>query len=135
MFKGLIVFLFCFSNMSRSTKESSIPSIEESSHLSLTEAFTSLSEMRKEGKFCDVTVTAGDITVCAHKAVLASRSLYFNSMFTSFEESKRDYVRLRNISGDALLNVIDYIYNDNVRLTEHNIESSLYASNFLQLND
>ena len=56
-------------------------------------------------------------------------------MFTSFEESKRDYVRLRNISGDALLNVIDYIYNDNVRLTEHNIESSLYASNFLQLND
>ena len=115
--KGLTLLLFCFSNMSRHHEESSKASVEESRHHSLTQAFTSLSEMRKEGKFCDITLTAGDITISAHKAVLASRSSYFNGMFSSFGESKQDNVPLCDIPGDALLSVIDFIYNDKIRVS------------------
>ena len=113
------------------------PSYEESSHHSLREAFTLLSEMRKKGEFCDITLTAGNIGVAAHKAVLSSRSLYFRGMFSSgsFKEAGKYSVNLPNISGDALLLVIDYIYNDKVRITKQNIKSLLHASDFLQLDD
>ena len=54
-------------------------------------------ELWKAEELCDVTVTAGDVSIKAHKIILASHSPYFKAMFCgNFPDAKKDTV---DISG------------------------------------
>ncbi len=46
-------------------------------------------------ELCDVTLTAGNVSVKAHKIILASHSLYFRAMFCgNFPDAKKDTVEV-----------------------------------------
>ncbi|XP_071448437.1 ring canal kelch homolog isoform X2 [Hetaerina americana] len=67
--------------------------------------------------------------------VLAACSPYFFAMFTSFEESKRDRILLKEFDPEALELLVEYIYSSEITVTEDNVQILLPAANHLQLTD
>lgn len=72
---------------------------------------------------CDIKLETDDGTVvCGHKVVLASSSPYFHAMFTSFEESNKDHVVIRELDSTALILLVDFIYTAQIMVTEENVQ-------------
>lgn len=58
------------------------------------------------------------LQVHAHKAILASRSEYFRSMFSSgMSESRQKEIELKDVRCSVFQALIEYIYTDCVDLT------------------
>ncbi len=52
-------------------------------------------ELWEAEELCDITLTAGDVSIKAHKIILASHSAYFRSMFCgNFPDAKKDTVNI-----------------------------------------
>ncbi|XP_050424984.1 ring canal kelch homolog [Adelges cooleyi] len=99
-------------------------------------AFEILQSLRRDELLCDIKLEADDGTVvCGHKIILASTSPYFHAMFTSFEESNKDRVIIRELDSTALKLLIDFIYTAQIMVTEDNVQILLPAANLLQLHD
>ncbi|KAF0303651.1 Ring canal kelch [Amphibalanus amphitrite] len=98
-------------------------------------AFQQMFSMRRERALCDVILEVDTREIYAHKVVLASASPYFRAMFTSFEESRQNRVKLQEMDPTALEALVDYIYSSEIRVTENNVQILLPASNLLQLGD
>lgn len=72
---------------------------------------------------CDIKLETDDgTTVHGHKVVLASASPYFYAMFTSFEESNKDHVIIRELDSTALKLLVDFIYTAQIMVTEENVQ-------------
>ena len=100
----------------------------------LCRSFTGLSELRKSGLFCDVTLIAEETELQAHRVVLASSSPYFNAMFTNkMVESSMDTVRLQGVGYAALECVVNCLYGQELRLTNSNVNDVLSVSSLLQV--
>ena len=82
----------------------------------------------------DVTISAGEGKIRAHKLVLAASSPYFRSMFTgSLSEVNQTEVTIRDIEKEALEALINFCYTSSIELEENNVESLLSASCYLQM--
>lgn len=93
-----------------------------------------MNQLRKDEKFCDVVLEAGEVKISVHKLVLASGSPYFMAMFSGkMTESSANHVKLQGIEGKALLQLVDYIYTSMIEVTEENVQALLPAANLLQL--
>lgn len=72
---------------------------------------------------CDIKLETDDGTIVyGHKVVLASTSPYFLAMFTSFEESSKDHVVIRELDSSALKLLVDYMYTAEIMVTEDNVQ-------------
>ncbi|XP_037084309.1 ring canal kelch homolog [Pollicipes pollicipes] len=109
------------------------PPYRNGSHCS--RAFQQMYSMRRERALCDVVLEVDSREIFAHKVVLASASPYFRAMFTSFEESRQNRVKLQQMDPSALEALVNYIYSAEIRVTEGNVQILLPASNLLQLSD
>ena len=79
----------------------------------------------------DVTISAGEGKIRAHKLVLAASSPYFRSMFTgSLSEVNQTEVTIRDIEKEALEALINFCYTSSIELEENNV---LSASCYLQM--
>lgn len=100
----------------------------------LCKSFVGLSELRKAGFFCDVTLIVEDREIQAHRIVLAANSPYFHAMFTAnMVESLMDTVRLHGVNSVALACVVDCLYGQELRLTNSNVNDVLSVSSMLQV--
>ncbi|CAI6343256.1 unnamed protein product [Macrosiphum euphorbiae] len=96
--------------------------------------FEVLQSLRKEGVLCDIRIETDDGTIIlGHKVVLVSVCPYFRSMFTRFEESKKELIHIKELDSTTFQSLIDYIYNGEIVITVENIHTLLPAANFLQL--
>ena len=93
-----------------------------------------LNELRRGELLCDVVLRVGDLSIPAHRAVLASCSPYFRAMFTAnlSERAKRD-IEFHSIEANAMKRLIDFAYTGQVRVTQCNVLQLLPAANLLQL--
>ena len=70
----------------------------------------------------------------AHRAVLASCSSYFRSMFTtSMIEKEKDIIEIKDIPKDGLDSILKFVYTNNINITSKNIHDILHAATLLQV--
>ncbi|XP_075261820.1 uncharacterized protein LOC142353456 isoform X2 [Convolutriloba macropyga] len=99
-------------------------------------AFQFMNTLRKQQKFCDVTLKVGQLKIPAHKVVLSSSSRYFCAMFTGpCAESDQNVVELLDVTEGAITLLIDYIYMGRIEIKTSNVQSLLQAASMFQLTD
>ena len=85
----------------------------------------SFSRVRNDEEFCDVTLVSDDlIPVSAHKLVLSSTSEYFRTVLKQSKQAQ-PMVCLEGISSKELIQVLDYVYDGEVRLEQSNLQRFL----------
>ncbi|ELU08836.1 hypothetical protein CAPTEDRAFT_81395, partial [Capitella teleta] len=97
----------------------------------------SLQKMRDNGLMTDVTLKLpDDSTIPCHKLILIAASQYFEHMFQSgFKESVEQEVELKFSDADTIRMLVEYIYSNEIEITEDNVETLVDASELLLLED
>ena len=102
--------------------------------LHMLEAFSILEDMRKTNKLCDVIIKAGNLTLNAHRVIIAACSPYFNAMFSGDNiESQKGVVCFKEFSPDAIKSLVDFCYTASLTINSGNVECLLSAANLLQM--
>eukprot|EP01111_Echinosteliopsis_oligospora_P018272 TRINITY_DN8270_c0_g1_i1.p1 TRINITY_DN8270_c0_g1~~TRINITY_DN8270_c0_g1_i1.p1 ORF type:complete len:460 (+),score=97.23 TRINITY_DN8270_c0_g1_i1:147-1526(+) len=96
-----------------------------------------LGQMYNNPLSSDVQLTVEDYPgapLCAHKALLAARSEAFKAMLVNdMSESSMKTITLKEIKYDILSLLIQYLYTDQVNITEANVWDLLVASDKYQI--
>ena len=92
-----------------------------------------LNMQRKQGHLCDLTlVTKEGKELMAHSNVLSAVSPFFHKLLQSdMKESHERIVRLEEISGSVMEDVLNFTYTGTVEVTEENAEELVAAANYL----
>lgn len=70
-----------------------------------------LEEFRLNSLFCDAKIISADSEHNAHRVILAAASDFFRTMFQSnFKESESGIIKLEDISGDLMEDILSFIY-------------------------
>ncbi|KAM7163003.1 kelch-like protein 3 isoform 5-T5 [Macrochelys suwanniensis] len=86
-------------------------------------AFKVMNELRSKQLLCDVVIVAEAVEMEAHRVVLAACSPYFCAMFTGdMTESKAKKIEIKDVDGQTLSKLIDYIYTAEIEVTEENVQ-------------
>lgn len=96
---------------------------------------TTMNNLRKMGKLCDVNLKVQDRMFSAHRIVLAACSDYFCAMFTgNLSERDQEIIELHEISADVMEVLLDFVYTETVNVSVENVQELLPAACLLQLN-
>ena len=92
-----------------------------------------LNTLRRQDLLCDVTlVTKDGKEFKAHRDVLSAASPFFRKLFQSdMRENQEGIVRLEEISGAVMEDVLEFIYTGSVEVTQENSKDLVAAANFL----
>ena len=92
-----------------------------------------LNIQRKQGHLCDITlITKDDQELKAHRNILSAASPFFCKLLQSdMKENREGIVRLEEISGSVMEDVLEFIYTGTVEVTEENAEELVVATNYL----
>uniref|UniRef100_A0A0K2U119 Kelch-like protein diablo n=1 Tax=Lepeophtheirus salmonis TaxID=72036 RepID=A0A0K2U119_LEPSM len=101
-----------------------------------TKAFQHLDIMRREKRFIDIELLAGEARFPAHKVVLCACSPYFDRMFRpEFQEGSGTVkeVSLTDFNSDTLGLLIEFMYTAKITVNEENAQDILAGGNLLLL--
>ena len=96
----------------------------------------SFQSLRKEEDFFDITLIGDDYKhVTAHKLVLSSCSEYFKNIFSNNKKyfQSQAMICLEGLNQADLNNVLDYIYQGEVQIQQHEIDRFLKIADRLKL--
>ncbi|XP_057583408.1 kelch-like protein 8 isoform X2 [Hippopotamus amphibius kiboko] len=94
----------------------------------------SLLQFYENGELCDVTLKVGSKLISCHKLVLACVIPYFRAMFLSeMAEAKQTLIEIRDFDGDAIEDLVKFVYSSRLTLTVDNVQPLLYAACILQV--
>ena len=80
-----------------------------------------LCTFRDQELFCDVTIQSKDSKHLAHRIMLAAASNYFRTLFLSdFVEAQSGVIKLEDIGGDLMADLLEYIYSGGLEIDETN---------------
>lgn len=92
-----------------------------------------LNEDRERKKFCDVSVSVGGKTHCAHKAVLAHGSSYFHAEFSKNPDAS--HVTLDHVDESVFQHLLEFLYTSECMITETDIQNLTATARFLDMMD
>ncbi|XP_037607357.1 kelch-like protein 10 [Sebastes umbrosus] len=88
-----------------------------------------LTDLRLQGKLCDVVIKVGDVEFEAHKIILCGCSTYFRALFTgAWATSKRQMYTIPGVSPEMMRHIINYAYTQSVPVTKDNVLEVLAAA-------
>ncbi|XP_036751911.1 kelch-like protein 8 isoform X3 [Manis pentadactyla] len=94
----------------------------------------SLLQFYENGELCDITLKVGSKLIPCHKLVLACVIPYFKAMFLSeMAEAKQTLIEIRDFDGDAIEDLVKFVYSSRLTLTIDNVQPLLYAACILQV--
>lgn len=95
-----------------------------------------LNSLRRNSRFCDVEIIAGDKVMKAHRAILAASSPYFHAMFTGgLAEQQQGSVELHSVAPHILDQLLDFIYSGSIPIDQSNVQELIVAADMLELNE
>ncbi|CAC5365929.1 KLHL12 [Mytilus coruscus] len=95
---------------------------------------TTMNNLRKVNKLCDVVLQVDGEEFPAHRVVLAACSDYFCAMFTNeMSEKDKSVITLHEISADVMRVLLDFVYTETVNVSVENVQELLPAACLLQL--
>lgn len=116
-------------------RDASKPFVYHNSDIS-NEAFECLAEFRDQGLLCDILLCVENKEIRAHRVILAALSPYFRAMFLGkLAESNQYRVELYDFDAAAIEWIVQYAYTGVVEIDEFNVQSLLYASALLQIDE
>ena len=78
-------------------------------------------ELREEHSYCDVTLATDDhYQIEAHKVILAAGSSFFSDLFKK-NKHKNIWIYLKGINRKDLENVVSFLYNGKVYITQEEL--------------
>lgn len=102
-----------------------------------TKILEDLQAMKNLEELCDVILETEDgASISAHRLILSAASPYFKAMFTgNLKETHKGTIVLKDIDGDALRGIVQFIYTSSIDIHTENVEEMLSASNLLQMKE
>lgn len=98
------------------------------------QVLTCFNELRKNGVFTDVILSADDMEFPCHRAILVAGSKYFRAMFTNdHRESREMLVQINGMQSHVMNWILEYLYTSKVTITTDNVQLLLEASNLFQI--
>ena len=89
---------------------------------------------RLNDDLCDVTITAGEGKIRAHKLVLAASSPYFETMFTGgLYETHQSEVTIREMDEETMETLIDFCYTSSIEVDWSNVQPLIVTADILQM--
>lgn len=88
-----------------------------------------LKNILKNGDLSDVVLSDGVTEIRAHKVILSARSPVFSKMFQHrMKENCENCVKISDIPGDALAELVSYIYTGTIILKDSKMARDLYIA-------
>ncbi|XP_035699741.1 kelch-like protein 12 [Branchiostoma floridae] len=92
-----------------------------------------LNKLREQAELTDVVLEVEGISFPCHRAVLASCSPYFRTMFTSgYAEAKQENINIQGVSEVALATILDYAYTGCLQTEPDQVKALMSAGRLLQ---
>ena len=92
-----------------------------------------LKEMWEDKQLCDVRLIVGDVTVEAHRAVLAATVPYFKTLFSKEWNPKENEIVLRDVNAESLQSIVSFVYTGEVEIATDTVEQLLVTAKYLHL--
>ncbi|XP_078588986.1 kelch repeat and BTB domain-containing protein 8-like [Branchiostoma floridae x Branchiostoma japonicum] len=93
-----------------------------------------LKEQRERAELTDVVLEVEGRSFPCHRAVLASCSPYFRTMFTSgYAEAKQERISIQDVSGVTMATILDYAYTGRLQIEPDQVQAVMSAARLLQV--
>ncbi|XP_035665890.1 kelch repeat and BTB domain-containing protein 12-like [Branchiostoma floridae] len=93
-----------------------------------------LNTMRERAELTDVVLEVEGRSFPCHRAVLASCSPYFRSMFTSgYKEAKQEKITIKEVSKVTVATILDYAYTGRLKMEPDQVQAVMSAARLLQI--